>query len=70
MIFVQMLMFGVVQTASVTTVSARSWVLRACACEAGAAGGTRQHAALAALLAALTHTPHHPEQVPCHLLLS
>ncbi|XP_045542611.1 nuclear pore complex protein Nup205 [Papilio machaon] len=50
------------ETASVTTVSARSWVLRACACEAGAAGGTRQHAALAALLGALTHTPHHPDQ--------
>ncbi|XP_068628673.1 nuclear pore complex protein Nup205 [Battus philenor] len=50
------------ETASVTTLSARSWVLRACACEAGAAGGARQHAALAALLAALTRTAHHPSQ--------
>ncbi|CAK1599296.1 unnamed protein product [Parnassius mnemosyne] len=50
------------ETASVTTLSARSWVLRACACEAGAAGGARQHAALAALLAALTRTAHRPDQ--------
>ncbi|CAG4927678.1 unnamed protein product [Colias eurytheme] len=46
------------ETASTATISARSWVLRACACEAGAAGGTGQHAALAALLAALTRSPH------------
>ncbi|XP_047033205.1 nuclear pore complex protein Nup205 [Helicoverpa zea] len=48
------------KSASVVTLSARSWVLRACACEAGAA--PRQHAALAALLTALTHTAHHPTQ--------
>ncbi|KAJ8734370.1 hypothetical protein PYW07_014921 [Mythimna separata] len=48
--------------ASVVTLSARSWVLRACACEAGAAAATRQHAALSALLTALTHTAHHPTQ--------
>ncbi|CAH1643767.1 unnamed protein product [Spodoptera littoralis] len=48
------------KSASVVSLSARSWVLRACAVEAGAAG--RQHAALAALLTALTHTAHHPTQ--------
>lgn len=42
------------KSASPVTVSARSWVLRACACAAGAAAGAGQHAALAALLAALT----------------
>ncbi|XP_075990057.1 nuclear pore complex protein Nup205 [Anticarsia gemmatalis] len=50
------------KTASVVTLSSRSWVLRACACEAGAAAATRQHAALSALLTALTHTAHHPTQ--------
>ncbi|KAL0850619.1 hypothetical protein ABMA28_012378 [Loxostege sticticalis] len=50
------------ETASVVTLSARSWVLRACACEAGAAAAGRQHAALSTLLAALTHTPHHHAQ--------
>ncbi|XP_059051373.1 nuclear pore complex protein Nup205 [Achroia grisella] len=49
-------------TASVVTVSARSWVVRACACEAGAAAAARHHAALSALLTALTHTAHHPTQ--------
>lgn len=51
------------QSASVVSVSARSWVVRAAACEAGAAAAGRQHAALAALLTALTHTAHHPTQV-------
>ncbi|CAH2100438.1 unnamed protein product [Euphydryas editha] len=46
------------ETASPATVSARSWALRACACEAGAAGAGRHHAALSALLAALAHAPH------------
>ncbi|XP_050357283.1 nuclear pore complex protein Nup205 [Nymphalis io] len=41
------------ESARPATVSARSWLLRACACEAGAAGAGRQHAALGALLAAL-----------------
>ncbi|XP_028161417.1 nuclear pore complex protein Nup205 [Ostrinia furnacalis] len=50
------------ETASVVTLSARSWVLRACACEAGAAAAGRQHAALATLLAALTHAPLHHTQ--------
>ncbi|XP_049888015.1 nuclear pore complex protein Nup205 [Pectinophora gossypiella] len=50
------------ETASVATLSARSWVVRACACEAGAAAAARQHAALAALLTALTHTANHPTQ--------
>ncbi|KAL4703966.1 hypothetical protein ACJJTC_000352, partial [Scirpophaga incertulas] len=39
------------QKADAVTLSARSWVLRACACEAGAAAAGRHHAALAALLA-------------------
>ncbi|CAG9783349.1 unnamed protein product [Diatraea saccharalis] len=46
------------ETAGAVTLSARSWVLRACACEAGAAAAARHHAALAALLAALTHNRH------------
>ncbi|KAI5637336.1 hypothetical protein NE865_09905 [Phthorimaea operculella] len=50
------------ETASVVTLSARSWLLRACACEAGAAAASRQHAALSAMLTALTHTQHHPTQ--------
>ncbi|KAH9640566.1 hypothetical protein HF086_000510 [Spodoptera exigua] len=51
--------------ASVVSLSARSWVVRACACEAGAAAAGRQHAALSALLTALTHTAHHPTQRLC-----
>ncbi|XP_072935362.1 nuclear pore complex protein Nup205 [Epargyreus clarus] len=50
------------ETASARTISARSWAVRACACEAGAAGAARQHAALAALLAALAHAPARPTQ--------
>lgn len=50
------------KSASAVTLSSRSWVLRACACEAGSAAATRQHAALSALLTALTHTAHHPTQ--------
>ncbi|XP_045453305.1 nuclear pore complex protein Nup205 [Melitaea cinxia] len=49
------------ETASPATVSARSWALRACACGAAAAGAGRQHAALAALLAALAQ-PHARDQ--------
>ncbi|XP_052758828.1 nuclear pore complex protein Nup205 isoform X2 [Galleria mellonella] len=48
--------------ASPAWLRARSWVVRACACEAGAAAAARHHAALAALLAALTLTAHHPAQ--------
>ncbi|XP_026324048.1 nuclear pore complex protein Nup205 [Hyposmocoma kahamanoa] len=50
------------ETASVAQVSARSWLVRACACEAGAAAAGRQHQALQAQVAALTHTAHHPTQ--------
>ncbi|RVE42071.1 hypothetical protein evm_013284 [Chilo suppressalis] len=46
------------ETAGAVTLSARSWLLRACACEAGAAAAARHHAALATLLAALTRPPH------------
>lgn len=45
------------------TLSARSWVLRACACEAGAAAAGSHHAALATLLDTLTRTDQHPAQV-------
>ncbi|KAJ0180868.1 hypothetical protein K1T71_002953 [Dendrolimus kikuchii] len=50
------------KSASAATLSSRSWVLRACACEAGAAASARQHAALAHLLTALTHAHHHHAQ--------
>ncbi|XP_045513787.1 nuclear pore complex protein Nup205 [Pieris brassicae] len=48
-------------TASMATLSSRSWVLRACACEAGSAGSARQHAALSALLNALMYAQHKEE---------
>ncbi|GBP17317.1 Nuclear pore complex protein Nup205 [Eumeta japonica] len=50
------------ETASVVSISARSWALRACACEMGAAAAARHHAALHNLLVALTETTHHPTQ--------
>ncbi|CAG9575380.1 unnamed protein product [Danaus chrysippus] len=50
------------ENASVSTISARSWVLRACACAAGAAGAGRHRAALQALLSALAATPSHHTQ--------
>ncbi|XP_052747538.1 nuclear pore complex protein Nup205 [Bicyclus anynana] len=51
------------ESATPATISSRSWALRACACEAGAAGAGRHHAALQALLAALTHSPQRNAQV-------
>ncbi|CAH2257656.1 jg13054 [Pararge aegeria aegeria] len=50
------------ETATPATISSRSWALRACACEAGAAGAGRHHAALQALLTALTHSPQRNAQ--------
>ncbi|KAG6463418.1 hypothetical protein O3G_MSEX013862 [Manduca sexta] len=44
-------------SASAVTISARSWVVRACASSCGAAGAARQVAALSALLHALAHAP-------------
>ncbi|XP_050663586.1 nuclear pore complex protein Nup205 [Leptidea sinapis] len=41
------------ETACPLSLAARSWALRACACEAGAAAASSQHAALTALLTAL-----------------
>ncbi|CAK1548023.1 unnamed protein product [Leptosia nina] len=57
------------ETASMATLSSRSWVLRACACEAGAAGSSGQHAALSALLTALTHASNKEESRPLPLPL-
>ncbi|XP_045761560.1 nuclear pore complex protein Nup205 [Maniola jurtina] len=51
------------ETATPATISSRSWAIRACACEAGAAGAGRHHAALQALLTALTHSPQRNAQV-------
>ncbi|XP_053601965.1 nuclear pore complex protein Nup205 [Plodia interpunctella] len=50
------------QTASVVSISARSWAVRAGACECGAACAARHHAALRSLLTALTHERDHRTQ--------
>ncbi|XP_060810669.1 nuclear pore complex protein Nup205 [Amyelois transitella] len=50
------------QTASVVTISSRSWVLRACACELGAAAASKQHSALAVLLSQLTQPHRHTQE--------